>query len=81
LARGFIIAGVSTVAATLIDLDTNVSLEFANRFYNYLREGLTISCSFTRTIRDLKNMNDYRTPDSWGPFILFGSGFKTLKIA
>ncbi|CAF4157752.1 unnamed protein product [Adineta steineri] len=80
LARGFIIAGVSTVVATLIDLDTNVSLEFANIFYKHLQEGLTISHSFTRTIRDLKKMDDYRSPDSWGPFILFGSGFKTLNI-
>ncbi|CAF1319017.1 unnamed protein product [Didymodactylos carnosus] len=80
LTRGFIIAGVSTVAATLMDLDTNVSLEFANRFYKCLQKGLTISCSFTRTIRDLKKLDDYTSPDSWGPFISFGSEFKTLNI-
>ncbi|CAF1397209.1 unnamed protein product [Adineta ricciae] len=80
LARGFIIAGVSTVVATTIDLETNISVEFAKRFYKYLQEGLTISCSFTRTIRDLKELNDYRSPDYWGPFVLFGCGFNKLNI-
>ncbi len=74
------IAGVRAVVATLMDLSTNVSVEFAYIFYKHLQKGSTVSHSFTQAIRELRQVDDYKSPDNWAPFVLFGYGFDTLNI-
>ncbi|CAF1539965.1 unnamed protein product, partial [Rotaria magnacalcarata] len=80
LARGFMIAGVHAIVATLTNLGTDVSVEFAKIFYKHLRNGSTISYSFTQTIRDLKKQYEYKSLDNWSSFVLFGYGSESLKI-
>ncbi|CAF5020264.1 unnamed protein product [Rotaria sp. Silwood1] len=86
LARAFYVAGTQCVIATLTTT-FDEQMKFAKIFYEHLKEGETISSAFTASIRKFKRMkhddgliNEYESPEYWGPFVLFGNGDMTISF-
>jgi len=72
LARPFLLAGATTVVASLWPLSDREAAELFDRFYRYLAGGLSVAAAMSATRRDLVRMGaPVRT---WSGVVVLGNG-------
>ena len=70
--RAGLIAGLSSVLATLFPVDDRSTATFMRLFYSQLRAGADRSTALQRTMLQMMQVATMNTPEHWAPFVLLG---------
>lgn len=81
LTRGFMYAGASSVAATLWNVDDEVTAELMKEFYsNMLQQGLTPSAALRAAQNRIRQQPQWRSPHYWAAFTFQGEYREPAKL-
>ena len=72
IARAFLGAGARSVLVTLWAIDDEATLEFMKIFYHFLLEGRSASEALNRTMKSMRESDDFSEVKYWAPFVLVG---------
>ncbi|MBC7365028.1 MAG: CHAT domain-containing protein, partial [Candidatus Aminicenantes bacterium] len=74
LSQAFFFAGASSVLTSLWAINDQVSSQFMERFYLYLKSSNTVSDALRKAKLEMISSSVVSHPCYWAPFILYGNG-------
>ena len=81
LTRGFMYAGASSIAATLWNVDDEVTSELMKDFYtNMLQQGLTPAAALRAAQNKIRQQPEWRSPHYWAAFTFQGEYREPAKL-
>ncbi|XP_044165836.1 tetratricopeptide repeat protein 28-like [Acropora millepora] len=72
IARAFLAAGARSVLVTLWAIDDEATMVFMEHFYQHLKEGKTASAAVHRSMKSLRESEQFSEMWYWAPFQLIG---------
>ena len=81
MTRGFMYAGASSIAATLWNVDDEVTSELMKDFYsNMLQQGLTPAAALRAAQNKIRQQPEWRSPHYWAAFTFQGEYREPAKL-
>jgi len=82
LTRGFMYAGASSIAASLWNVNDEVTAELMKLFYaNMLQKGLPAAAALRAAQNTIRQKPEWRSPHFWAAFTLQGEYTEPIKVA
>ena len=72
IARAFLGAGARSVLVSLWAVDDEATLKFMESFYHHLMQQRSASEALNRTMRCMRESDEFREVKYWAPFVLIG---------
>ena len=72
IARAFLCAGARSVLVSLWAVDDEATLKFMESFYHHLMQQRSASEALNRTMRCMRESDEFHEVKYWAPFVLIG---------
>ena len=78
IARAFLAAGARSVLVSLWAVDDEATMLFMRRFYQQLADGTSASLALHRSMKSLRESEQFGAAKYWAPFVLIGDDVKLV---